>query len=141
MKSRAPSLILSWIAQIIAIVIMGQTLYFKFNGAPESIVLFTELGMEPEGRMLVGILELVTCILLIIPASVTFGAILGSALMVGAIIGHCTVLGWEGDRFYLGILAVSVLIACSVILYIRRYTVPFLGSALHGDETPHEERY
>ena len=81
---------------------MGQTLYFKFSGHPESVQLFTELGMEPEGRIIIGTLELMACVLLLIPSSVTFGAILGSALMTGAIIGHFTVLGWEGERFQLG---------------------------------------
>ncbi len=97
MNNRIPSLV-SWIAQIVAVAIMGQTLYFKFSGSPESVQLFSELGMEPEGRLLIGILELIACILLLIPSSVTYGAILGSALMVGAVIGHFTKLGWEGDR-------------------------------------------
>ncbi len=122
--------IASWIAQLIAVVIMGQTLYYKFGGHPESVQLFTEIGMEPHGRIIIGILELVACILLLIPTSITFGAMLGSALMTGAIIGHFTQLGWEGERFALGMLAVAVLAACSVVLFIRRHSIPFLGSAL-----------
>ncbi len=129
MKTRI-SPILSWIAQIIAVIIMGQTLFFKFSGAPESVDLFTEIGMEPEGRILIGILELIACILLLIPSSITYGAMLGSGLMAGAIIGHFTTLGWEGDRLELGILAIVTLAACSLVLFIRRYTIPFLGSAL-----------
>ena len=124
------SKIASWIAQLIAVVIMGQTLYYKFGGAEESVRLFTELGMEPQGRILIGILELVACILLLIPSSITFGAMLGSALMTGAIIGHFTTLGWEGERFTLGILAVVVLASCTAVLFIRRHSVPLLGSAL-----------
>lgn len=133
MKIRASSIV-SWIAQVVAVVIMGQTLYFKFSGASESVQLFTELGMEPEGRLIIGILELVACILLLIPSSVTYGAILGSALMVGAIIGHFTQLGWEGERFQLGMLAVVVLVACSIVLFIRRQTIPLLGYALQDQE-------
>lgn len=129
---------ISWIARIVAILIMGQTLYFKFSGASESVQLFSELGMEPEGRILIGILELVACILLLIPTSITFGAILGSALMTGAIIGHFTRLGWEGERFHLGMLAVVVLIACSAILYIHRSTIPLLSSALQDPKDPKE---
>lgn len=120
----------SWTAQLVAIAIMGQSLYYKFSGAEESVRLFAELGMEPEGRMIIGILELVACILLLIPSSVTFGAMLGSALMTGAIIAHGTQLGWEGERFQLGMLAIATLAACSVILYIHRHHVPLLGSAL-----------
>ncbi len=130
------STIISWIAQIVAVVIMGQTLYFKFSGASESVQLFTELEMEPEGRILIGILELVACILLLIPSSITFGAMLGSGLMMGAIIGHFTKLGWEGDRLQLGMLAVTVLIACSIILFIRRHTIPLLGYALKDRTDP-----
>ena len=94
---------------------MGQTLYFKFSGHPESVQLYTELGMEPEGQISIGTLELVACVLLLIPSSVTFGAILGSALMTGAIIGHFTVLGCEGESFILGILAVVVCAACGLV--------------------------
>lgn len=130
MNNRFSSLV-SWIAQIIAVIIMGQTLFFKFSGAPESVQLFTELEMEPEGRILIGILELVACILLLIPSSITFGAMLGSGLMIGAIIGHFTKLGWEGERFQLGMLAVVVLVACSIVLFIRRHTIPLLGYALN----------
>ena len=130
MNNRSSSIV-SWIAQIVAVIIMGQTLFFKFSGAPESVQLFTELEMEPEGRVLIGILELVACILLLVPSSITFGAMLGSGLMMGAIIGHFTQLGWEGERFQLGMLAVVVLVACSIILFIRRHTIPLLGYALH----------
>lgn len=135
MKNRT-STIISWIAQIVAVVIMGQALYFKFSGASESVQLFSELEMEPEGRILIGILELVACILLLIPTSVTFGAMLGSGLMMGAIIGHFTQLGWEGERFQLGMLAVVVLISCSLILFIRRHTIPLLGYALKDLKSP-----
>ena len=130
MNNRSSSIV-SWIAQIVAVIIMGQTLFFKFSGAPESVQLFTELEMEPEGRVLIGILELVACILLLVPSSITFGAMLGSGLMMGAIIVHFTQLGWEGERFQLGMLAVVVLVACSIILFIRRHTIPLLGYALY----------
>jgi putative oxidoreductase len=43
--------IISWGLRIIAAVILLQTLYFKFTGHPESIALFTKLGMEPWGRI------------------------------------------------------------------------------------------
>ncbi len=130
MNNRSSSIV-SWIAQIVAVIIMGQTLFFKFSGASESVQLFTELEMEPEGRVLIGILELVACILLLVPSSITFGAMLGSGLMMGAIIGHFTKLGWEGERFQFGMLAVVVLVACSIILLIRRHTIPLLGYALY----------
>ena len=42
-----PMLILSWVCRIVAAVILLQTLYFKFTGAPESVYIFTKVGLEP----------------------------------------------------------------------------------------------
>ena len=42
--------IASWIVRLTAAVILLQTLFFKFTGAPESIYIFTKVGMEPWGR-------------------------------------------------------------------------------------------
>ena len=118
--------LLSWIAQIAAAAIMGQTLYFKFTAHPDSVQLFTELGMEPQGRLLIGALELIACVLLLIPSSIVYGALLGSCLMAGAIIGHFTELGWEGPRLQLGALAIVVLLCCIATLLIRRGELPLL---------------
>lgn len=125
---------MSWIAQLVCIAILGQTLYFKFFAHQDSVQLFTELGMEPEGRIIIGILELVACILLLIPTSVVFGALLGAGLMAGAVLGHITKLGWEGDRLSLGLMAVVVLFSCCLILWLRRLEIPLINSVLK--ETP-----
>jgi len=37
---------ISWVAQVLAAAILGQTLFFKFSAAPESVHIFTELGAE-----------------------------------------------------------------------------------------------
>jgi hypothetical protein len=47
--------ITSWTLQIIAAVILFQTLFFKFTGAKESIYIFSTVGMEPWGRIGSGI--------------------------------------------------------------------------------------
>ena len=54
-----PALAVSWICQLVAAVILGQTLYFKFTGAPESVYIFSTLHAEPWGRIGSGVLELV----------------------------------------------------------------------------------
>ncbi|MDQ8187364.1 DoxX family protein [Pelagicoccus sp. SDUM812002] len=124
---KSPKLkILSWIAQFAAAAIMGQTLYFKFAAHPESVQLFTELGMEPHGRLLIGAFELIACVLLLIPSSIVYGALLGACLMAGAIIGHITELGWEGPRLQLGSLAIAVFACCITTLIIRRRELPLL---------------
>jgi len=112
----------SWIAQILAAIILAQTLFFKFTAAPESVALFTKLGVEPFGRYIAGIMELITVILLLIPRKAWIGAILGIATMGGAIMAHLTVLGIEssGDGGYLFLLAVITLICCVTVAYIRK---------------------
>ena len=42
-------LIVTWIFRLLAAYIMLQTLYFKFTAHPQSVMLFTQLGMEPAG--------------------------------------------------------------------------------------------
>jgi len=129
MKSKT-SLIISWIAQIAAIVIMGQSLYFKFTAHPDSVAIFTDINMEPFGRILIGVIELIACLLLIRNSSAQYGALLGFGTMGGAIVGHSTQIGWDGARGELGMLAVLVLVCCAIILYIRRMDLPFISHAL-----------
>jgi len=41
--------IASWVCQIVAAAILGQTLFFKFSTAGESVYIFTRLGIEVQG--------------------------------------------------------------------------------------------
>ncbi|MFZ6000324.1 MAG: DoxX family membrane protein, partial [Bacteroidota bacterium] len=66
--------IIVWIARLVAAFIMVQTLYFKFTGAPESVEIFTTVGMEPWGRIGVGVMELIASVLILIPAVSWWGA-------------------------------------------------------------------
>ncbi|MEO7767542.1 MAG: DoxX family protein [Ferruginibacter sp.] len=115
-------LILSWILRIVAAAILLQTLYFKFTGAPESVELFTKLGVEPWGRFGTGVIELIASILILIPSTVIIGAFLGVGLMAGAIVSHLTVIGIEskGDGGQLFILAVTVLVCCLIIIILHK---------------------
>ncbi|MBM4187478.1 MAG: DoxX family protein [Gemmatimonadetes bacterium] len=127
-----PALIASWICQIVAAVILGQTLYFKFTGAPESVYIFSTLGAEPWGRIGSGILELLAVALLLYPRTPAIGAALAVGLMVGAIGAHLTKLGIEvqGDRGTLFGLAVAVAISSLIVLAIRRRELPIVGGWL-----------
>jgi putative oxidoreductase len=114
--------IFSWVLRIVAAVILLQTLYFKFSGHPESVELFTKLGVEPWGRIGTGIIELITGILLLLPSTVFIGALLGTGLMAGAILSHLTVIGIEskGDGGQLFMLAILVLLCCLTLLVLHR---------------------
>ncbi len=77
----------------VIVVILLQTLYFKFTAHPESVELFAKLGAEPYGRIGTGVIELVVAVLLIWRKTRSLGALLAAGIMVGAIGSHLLVLG------------------------------------------------
>lgn len=121
--------LLSWACQLTAAAILGQTLFFKFTGAPESRYIFSTLGVEPWGRIGTGVLELIAVALLLYPKTPVFGATLAVGLMGGAIMSHLTRLGIEvqGDHGLLFKLAVTVLLASVLVLTLRRRELPLIG--------------
>lgn len=111
-----------WALRITAAYILLQTLRFKFSGAEESIYIFTKVGMEPWGRIGSGIVELIAGILLLIPRTTAWGALLAIGTMSGAILFHLTSLGIEvmndgGQLFYMGI---AVWVAAMILLIAYR---------------------
>jgi uncharacterized membrane protein YphA (DoxX/SURF4 family) len=125
--------IVSWGLQVLVAGILLQTLFFKFTGAAESVYIFSTLGVEPWGRIVSGIVELVAAIMLLVPATTTLGAALALAVMAGAIGSHLTVLGIEvmGDGGLLFGLALAVFVASGAILVLRRSEIPLIGMWLH----------
>jgi hypothetical protein len=119
----------SWALQLAAAGILFQTLFFKFTAAPESVYIFSTLGMEPAGRIGSGIAELMASILLLAPSTIPLGALLAMGVMSGAIISHVTVLGIvvQNDGGLLFALAVTVFVCSAVILILRRAELPFVG--------------
>ncbi|HEX6223157.1 MAG TPA: DoxX family protein [Chryseolinea sp.] len=114
---------LYWSARLIAILILVQTLFFKFSGAPESIYIFTTVGMEPWGRIGIGVMELVAALLMLFSITAWVGAAMAFGLMAGAIVMHLTRLGIavQGDGGYLFFLAIMVAV-CSAFVLIRDKT-------------------
>jgi putative oxidoreductase len=116
-----PQNIISIILRLIAAVIMLQTLYFKFSAAPESVYIFSQVGIEPWGRIATGVAELIASILLFIPATIVVGALLAIGIMFGAIATHLFILGIEvqGDGGQLFIYGMIVLVASVVVVMIH----------------------
>jgi uncharacterized membrane protein YphA (DoxX/SURF4 family) len=110
------------ILRLLAAAIMLQTLYFKFSGSEESVYIFSTLGMEPWGRIGIGLLELIASILILFPRTTSIGAVLGIGLMSGAIFFHLTRLGLVvmNDGGQLFIYAVLVFISCAALTIIYR---------------------
>lgn len=116
------SKILHWGARIVAAIILLQTLFFKFSGAEESVYIFTNVGMEPWGRIGVGVMELIASVMLLITPIAWMGGLIALGLMLGAIGIHLTLLGIEvqGDGGYLFILAVIVAVCGAFIVWQDR---------------------
>ena len=111
-----------WIVKLTAVIILLQTLFFKFSGALESIYIFQTLGIEPYGRIGSGVIELIASILILIPKTTLMGAVLGFGTMLGAIFSHIFVLGIEvqDDGGTLFILAIITLLSCLFLVYTER---------------------
>jgi putative oxidoreductase len=124
MEQSKALVVTSWALRIIVAAILLQTLFFKFSAAKESVYIFSTLGAEPWGRIASGIFELAASALLLIPATVTLGALMATAATGSAILLHLTRLGVAltavGDNGELFALAI-VVTACSIaILFLHR---------------------
>lgn len=113
--------VIDWILRIVPSAILFQTLYFKFTGAEESIYIFSALGIEPWGRYLIAVLELMCVVLFLLPKTPVLGALISMGVIAGAIVAHLLRLGIEvkGDGGLLFLLAVIVLL-CNVLLLFKR---------------------
>lgn len=118
--------------RIITAIILIQTLWFKFTAHPDSVYIFTKVGIEPYGRIGTGIMELIAGILLLIPRTVWVGAGLTVGIIAGAVFSHLTFLGIEvnGDGGSLFYLAVFTLVSSSIILWTYRFDIPIIGEKL-----------
>lgn len=122
-------LVVSWLVRLAAAIILLQTLFFKFTGAPESVYIFTKVGMEPWGRYGSGVAELIAAVLLMSSCYCWLGALLALGVMGGAIMSHLTVLGVvvQNDGGLLFGLAVGVAICCLVTLLLHRKQIPVIA--------------
>ena len=124
--------VVSWILRITAAIILLQTLYFKFTGAPESVYIFSKVHAEPWGRIGSGVMELIASILLLTPRYTWLGSLLAAAATAGAVLSHLTLLGIEvqGDKGLLFALAIIVFLASMINLFLHRKQIPLVGDKL-----------
>jgi uncharacterized membrane protein YphA (DoxX/SURF4 family) len=114
--------LLLWVCRIIAALIMLQTLYFKFTAAPESVYIFSQVGMEPEGRIATAIAELAASVLILIPKTSLVGASIALFIMIGAIATHISILGIEVMKDHGQHFIYAVIVALASFYIILRYT-------------------
>jgi hypothetical protein len=140
MRNKRSRIFGSVILRGLAAAILLQTLFFKFSAARESVYIFSTLGMEPWGRIGSGIVELIAAVLLLIPSTVIFGALLSLGVISGAIFFHLTRLGIAlpavGDHGELFTLAVVVFVCSLAVLIMHRRDLPMLRVSNAGPARP-----
>ncbi len=118
----------TWLLRLIAAAIMLQTLYFKFTASPESVYIFTSIGMEPWGRIGIGVMELIAAVLILYPRATMLGAFLATGLMCGAIYFHLSKLGIVvlNDGGQLFVYAIVVMVSSLWLVWIHRLQISTL---------------
>ena len=102
--------LLVWMLRIIPAVILLQTLRFKFTAHTDSVLIFSNLGVEPWGRIGLGVIELVTALAILYPKTTRKASLVSMVIMMGAIFSHLFVLGinFNGDGGLLFSMAIIV---------------------------------
>jgi putative oxidoreductase len=117
--------IISWILRITVAIILLQTLYFKFTAHPDSVHIFSALGVEPWGRIGLGIVELITGLLIFHPKTKIFAMTTSLGIILGAVFSHLLVLGINvaDDGGELFGLAIIVLVCSTTYLILNKSEV------------------
>ncbi|NLR91157.1 MULTISPECIES: DoxX family membrane protein [Flammeovirga] len=115
--------------RLLVAIILIQTLRFKFTAHPDSVYIFTTVGLEPFGRISIGILELIASILILIPRTTWFGAVLTLGIIGGAIMMHLTILGIEvnGDGGTLFLLALITELSAGIVFWNEKDSIPYFN--------------
>lgn len=111
--------------QLIPAAILFTTSYGKLTSQPLEVQIFTALGMEPTGRYIIGIIEGLAALLLLSRRMAAAGALLAVGTMLGALIAHITILGFDLDHT---IMLSTVLFISLIVLISRRGNLPFIGT-------------
>ena len=106
--------------RLIPSIILLQTLFFKFSGHSDSVALFSLLGVEPYGRIGLGIIELIVAIMLIVPKTSINGSLANVVLMIGAIFTHLFKIGivFRDDKGVLFAMAITSFVCSALFLFL-----------------------
>ncbi|OYU79225.1 MAG: DoxX family protein [Flavobacterium sp. BFFFF1] len=123
-----------WILRIIPAAILLQTLFFKFSASPESVYIFSTMGLEPVGRIGSGVAELIAAVLILIPRTTFYGAGIAAGVMLGAVLSHLLVLGIavKDDGGLLFGLALATLVCAAILMWIERRQFAVLLRKISG---------
>ena len=111
--------------QLIPAAILFTTSYGKLTSQPLEVHIFTALGMEPTGRYIIGVVEGLAALLFLTRRMAAAGALLAVGTMLGALIAHITILGFDLKHT---IMLSTVLLISLIVLISRRGNLPFIGT-------------
>jgi putative oxidoreductase len=108
-----------WVLQaLLALAFLGAA-SGKLLGKPEMVALFEAVGLGQWFRYVTGLMELTGALLIVVPRTKFFGAVLLSTVMVGAVLTHLFILHNAPTA------AAVLLVLAGVVAWARR-----------GDVTP-----
>jgi len=113
---------LSFVFRVIIALIFIQTLYFKFTAHPDSVYIFSKLGLEPFGRIGLGVIELITAVLLVKNKTKLLGILDAFSIISGALFSHFLVLGFnvKNDNGSLFSLAIIIFVLSIALLIMHK---------------------
>lgn len=126
--------VLSWILRVVAAGIFVMAALTKLTSQPDAVNIFETLGAEPGGRYAVGLFEILAAVLILVPKTKIYGALLAIGLMFGAIGSHATKLGWSVELAdgtqdpSMAVMAFVVLAAAVGVAVLHRSELPLIGT-------------
>ncbi|HZR46438.1 MAG TPA: DoxX family protein [Candidatus Manganitrophaceae bacterium] len=112
-ENRALNIVL-WVLQLLGAAMFLMAGSSKLTGNQQMVQAFEMIGLGQWFRVLTGALEVIGAVLLLVPQTAFFGALLLAIVMVGAVIAHLFVLGGSPA------MAVILLLAMAIIAWGRR---------------------
>lgn len=130
----------SWALALIITGMYASSSWPKFAASERCTWVFDQLGIEPWGRIFVGMAEVVAAMLVVIPSTRAVGAVASIGVMGSALMTHLFVIGIvvNGDRGAMFAMAVGTAVASVVLLWIERGRLPLIGPLI-GPENPDDD--
>jgi len=113
----------SWVCRVAIAGMFAVAAVPKLTMQAEPQAMFSAMGGKPV-MLLTGVMELVAAVLVLIPKTKVYGAVLAMGVMGGAIVSHLAVL--EDDSMLPA--AVGLFIAAAVLLVLHRSELPLFGA-------------
>ena len=107
------------VPRLIVVIIIGQTLPFKYSGHPDSVWIFQQMGWEPWGRYMIALIE-TTAVILLLTRWYILGSIISLSLISAANFMHFTRLGFDvnGDGGFLFKMSILVILSSLMIIIV-----------------------